>query len=146
MKNFIRLSMVVLVCFLSACSPSVNEDIPIDEVNLPLTINSEEELLMDAIIELSKSLRNPDSLIIHNALYFEHVYENAEDFGVLIDISAENGFGGMNRLVYQYVKIGSFPYILINYDGSYVEFQIDSFITQNNELDYEHVLNHIDSK
>jgi hypothetical protein len=65
----------------------------------PIPYTIEEKTAARGIMALLKVLKNPDSLKIHRIVYWYEV-EEPKDLHVEIDMSAENGFGGMDRTIY----------------------------------------------
>jgi len=57
-------------------------------------LSEKEKYSLDCVLELKDRLKNPESFQVHSIKYFKH--DDKYDVCVL-DYSAQNGFGGLNR-------------------------------------------------
>lgn len=102
MKNFRRLALLCLVPVLlfSGCSEKSNQEKQDTIASSQHESEDYEDKAKNAAVALLESrLKNPESLQIHSVSFEGDTYENDLSFfcTVVIDYSAQNGFGGYNR-------------------------------------------------
>ena len=131
MKKITILS-VALLLIISLCGCSM------DSNTQPVSKSDTEIAAESAIAVIKSKLKNPSSLIVNSVSYVtepctrdcDKYKDNVNNFQYLyaIDISAQNGFGGMNREVYyaQYRENGEIVLYNntsdgLNFTGKYIE-------------------------
>lgn len=125
MRKFLCALGVAFVLVISGCQNYVENSEPEEtqETTQKITLYPQEEAAIEVVETIKNQLKNPESIQIHSIYYStmewdkkviqtiktmdegELLYRKIEryldyDFAFEVDLSAENGFGGMNRTTY----------------------------------------------